>query len=300
MKNLARSFVPGAFLLTAALALVACSSDKGSDEHNNGGGGSGGTGGDSNPGPCEGEPKNPEATCVESLDVSLIDEAGAPLEGITVFCCGTDICSAPVQTDAEGKAHIEVNGYMVSPAFKVLGAGKYISFAAPLPKDETKAVFPPTTLVAFPTEGTAFQPGTDQSLTSNGVTLEITAATEVVIDELSLPEAEDQLFKAVEIPLAKAPPTGSPEAGSLEAMFGLAPLATTFDPPAKLTLPNVKSWAAGSKIAVHAHGLEVGSDDAPYAGWGEVGEAVVAEDGKTLVMESGIPLLSTIGLRAKN
>lgn len=301
MKHSLRTLAPGSFLLTALLALGACSDGgnepgpsgpNGSDAGANGDGGSNGTD------PCQGDPDREGAVCVETLDVTLVDEEGEPIEGVTVFCCGTDICSAPIATDAEGKAHIEVNSYMLKPAFKVAGEGKYISFAAPLPEGETKAVFPPTTLVALPEEGVAFEIGTDQTLTSNDVTLEITSDTDVFIDELTLPDEEDQLFKAVQIPLDKAPPIGSPEGGSLDAMFGLAPLATTFDPPAKLSLPNPQGWPAGTKVRVFAHGVEIASEHAPYAGWGELeADAVVAEDGTSVVLEAGTPLLTTIGLR---
>lgn len=300
-----RSLLVAPLFLLAALSLGACSSDADSDTDGNNPGGAGGFGGDdgSETEGCKGDKDREGAVCVETLEVSLVDEEGAPLEGITVFCCGTDICSEPVQTDAEGRAFIEVGSYMIEPAFKVVGGGKFISFAAPLPKDEPNAFFEPTTLIAFPEAGVAFEPGTDQVLTSNGVSLEITAETEVEIDELSLPDEEDQLFKAVRIPLEKAPPIGAPSPlgnGPIEAMYGLAPLSTSFDPPAKLSLPNSEGWEAGTPVHVYVHGVEIDSPHAPYAGWGKIDAgAKVSEDGETIVFEAGIPLLSTIGLGTK-
>jgi len=298
MKQSMRKLAPGSVLLAAMLALGACSDDKTEPGPSGSNGSDGGQENDGSTDPCTGDPDREGAVCVETLDVTLVDEQGAPIEGVIVYSCGTDICSEPVPTDADGKAHIEVNAYMVKPAFKVLGAGKYISFAAPFPEGESKVTFPPTTLVAMPAEGVAFDIGNDQTLTSNGVTLEITGDTEVVIDDLTYPNEEDQLFKAVEIPVAKAPPIGTPEGGSLDALFGLAPIATTFDPPAKLSLPNTQNWPAGTKVRVFAHGVEIASEHAPYGGWGELeGDATVSEDGTSIVLESGIPLLTTIGLR---
>lgn len=303
MTQSTRSLSAAPFLLLAALALGACSSDADSDKDattNPGGtGGSGGAAGNDGEGEdgCKGDGDREGAVCVESMAVTIVDEEGAPIEGVTVFCCGTDICSEPVATDAEGKAFISVGSYMIEPAFKVVGGGKYISFAAPLPEGEKNAVFEPTTLVAFPNEGVAFEAGTDQALTSNGVSLEITAATEVEIDELSLPDEEDQLFKAVRIPLEKAPPIGQPKLRPLEVMYGLAPLSTSFDPPAKLSLPNTEGWEAGREVFVYIHGVEIDNPLAPYAGWGQLeASAKVSEDGMSIVLEEGIPVLSTIGL----
>jgi len=293
MKHSLRNLAPGSVLLALALALGGCSDDPEPAPSGSNGSDAGGE-----TDPCQGDPDHEGAVCVETMDVTLVDEQGAPIEGVIVYCCGTDICSEPVATDAEGKAHIEVNAYMLKPAFKIIGGGKYISFAAPLPEGQTKVTFPTTTLVKMPDEGVAFEIGTDQTLTSNDVTLEITADTDVFIADLTNPDEEDQLFKAVEIPLDKAPPIGTPEGGSLDALFGLAPLATTFDPPAKLTLPNTKGWEPGTKVRVFAHGVEIASEHAPYAGWGELeADATVSDDGSKIVLEAGTPLLTTIGLR---
>lgn len=294
MKHSLRNLAPGSVLLALAMALGGCSDDP--EPSANGDAGVENDG--SNTDPCTGDPEREGAVCVETLDVTLVDEQGAPIEGVTVFSCGTDVCSEPVATDAEGKAHIDVYAYMMKPAFKVLGGGKYISFAAPFPEGQSKVTFPPTTLVKMPDEGVAFEIGTDQTLTSNDVTLEITADTDVYIDDLTYPDEEDQLFKAVEIPVEKAPPIGTPDGEALDALFGLAPIATTFDPPAKLSLPNTKGWEAGTKVRVFAHGVEIASEHAPYAGWGEIeADAVVSEDGSKIVFEAGMPLLTTIGLR---
>lgn len=293
-----RALFSGPLVLAASLALAACSSDASPAdpaEPPQTGGDNGAGGGDEG---CKGEQRE-GAVCIESLEVSLADEAGGPVEGVTVFCCGTDICSQPVATDADGKAFIDVGLYMMKPAFKVEGRGDYISFAAPLPEGETNAVFPPATLVAFPDEGVAFEMGADQILESNGVTVEVSAATEIEIDELTLPEPEEQLFKAVEIPLDKAPPIGGPSEGALAAIYGLAPLSTTFDPPAKITLPNPDPalYPAGTPMKVYIHGIEIDEAFAPYSGWSQVDAgAVVSEDGERIILEKGLPILSTIGI----
>lgn len=281
-----------AIVFASLLVAAGCGS---SDSDSGGAAGSGGSAGAGGGGSDGGDCTSP-ARWIESLDVELKDANGAPLPGVTVYCCGTNICSAPETTGADGKAHVAVNTCMKKPAFKVLGNGQWESFAAPIPDGQSAASFPATTLVALPTDGVAFATdGQPQTVASNGVSLQPPGA--VQIDDLSLPDANDQKFRAVEIPMNEAPPIVDAST-PLDAMWSLAPLATTFDPPAWVSVPNTLGWPAGTQVDVYLHGVEADEVNAPYGGWKLVGTGTVNTDHDAVELD-GLPALSTIGLKKK-
>jgi hypothetical protein len=91
-----------------------------------------------------------------------------------------------------------------------------------------------------------------------------------------------------------------PESFGFELAYGLAPLGTTFCPPAKISLKNTLDWSPGTEVEVFVQGLDVTEKWAPYATWLMVGEARVSSDGSSIDSTSGgIPILSSIALRRK-
>ena len=58
-------------------------------------------------------------------------------------------------------------------------------------------------------------------------------------------------------------------------------------------------WAAGAAVEFYIHGLDVGQEWAPYAGWAKVSDGKVSDDGTEVVTADGqgIPVLSTFGVR---
>jgi len=80
----------------------------------------------------------------------------------------------------------------------------------------------------------------------------------------------------------------------------LAPLGTTFCPPAGLSLKNTPEWSAGTEVEVFVQGLNVNEKWAPYGTWVKVAEARVSSDGSSIDTTSGgIPILSSIALSRK-
>ena len=70
----------------------------------------------------------PNETDPRRADAQLVDTKGAPVAGELLLLCGTNICSRPVQTNAQGSAHFNLCLNMLEPALKYLGNGRYVSF----------------------------------------------------------------------------------------------------------------------------------------------------------------------------
>jgi hypothetical protein len=105
-------------------------------------------------------------------------------------------------------------------------------------------------------------------------------------------------FRAVEVPLAKAPAAVDPSLG-FGMVVALTPAAAVLCPAAALSVPNSPAWPAGSRVEVFLHGVDVGEEWAPYAGWARVSGGAVSADGKTIMTDpdGGLPALSVIGIR---
>ena len=240
---------------------------------------------------CRGDQK-PGWQCVKTLDVRLVDEAGAPVVGATPNLCGKNLCLYKA-TDALGQAHIAACYWLDSPAFKLIGGHDWVSFAAAVPPMEVISL-PDTSLTRLPATGADF-PAAGKALvvTSGAVSLAITASTSVTFDSLY---GDDMKLRAAEL---KQPPPGVDASLGLELFFGLAPIDTVLDPPAALTVPNRKGWAANSKVELFILGLAAQGTYAPYAGWKSVATGHVTSDGSSITTDAGtgIPQLSIVGIR---
>lgn len=245
---------------------------------------------------AEGKPPAEGSVCVKTVDVTTLDPSERPLADLSVTTCGTNLCIYGY-TDASGHAHLEACRYLVKPAFKVLGGSSWVSFAAPLPDGEV-VTFAKAYVTPLPVEGAPLAAGAEA--TSAGVTLAVAAGATLKVDKLNFPDADAQKFRAAVIDLAHAPPSVDASRG-FGALFGLGPLDTTIDPPAKVTMPNTAGWAAGAVVEVWLHGVDQSEKYAPYGGWKQIGTATVSADGATVVTDdgagNGVPELSIVALR---
>jgi hypothetical protein len=267
-----------------------------------GGGGSAGSGGSSGSGPkCTGPGFEGTAhkQLVTSLTAKVLDLSGAAVnEGIQI--CGFDIC-LNVNANASGDVSESPGQELDRPAFKWGNGTRYAKFAFLLPNQPTHAVgtvrtaaFPPTS------QGTALSAGS--SATSNDLTLTIAAGARVDVDLLTFPDAENQKFRAVEIPMAQASAAVDP-ALNLELLWATTPVETLFCPAAKLSVPNSKAWPAGTKVEFYLHGVSILELDwAPYGGWAKVSDGQVSADGSRVETAdgAGVPMLSVFGIRRVN
>ena len=243
---------------------------------------------------CPGMPP-PDSMCTISADAQLIDTTGAPAAGHILLLCGLNLCSMPVKTDAQGKAHFGLCLNMKSPALKFLGDADYVSFGVAMTKPiET---FPPTTVVPLPAQGSALPTGAG-SVSSGPVTLQITGGT-VTFDPTQPSDPNSIEFRAAAVTPAQAPPGLDPALG-VKALWGLAPVNAKLSTPGVLTVPNPDptGWPAGTKVDFVLNGLDESPMPAvPYGGWGRVSTGTVSQDGKTITTDSGAGNgLPTIGL----
>lgn len=263
------------------------------------GGSTGGTGGSTAP-QCDGPGYGggEKATDVGVVSAKLVDQDGNPAAGVAIFVCGVDICTVPDVSGADGDGTVAANMTLKAPAFKYGDGFDWAKFAQPVPAGDTDVG--QVTSIKLPAIGTGDNFAAGASATSNGVTIDVPAGGSVIIDELVYEDVSQQTFRVAEVPVIADIPAIDATIG-LQIVYGAAPMETEFCPAAKVHVPNSLGWAAGAKAELWIHGLEVGQDWAPYAGWAKVSDATVSADGSEVVTDDGggIPLLSTFGLKLK-
>jgi hypothetical protein len=263
-----------------------------------GGTGTGGSGAAPSCPPGPGYGGNEKALAVGVVTVKLVDQAGNPAVGVPVFVCGTDICTAPAKSGADGGASIPANQTLKAPAFKYGDGLEWTKFAQPVPAGDTAVGT--VAALKLPALGTGDMFAVGASVKSNGVTIDVPAGGSVTVDTLTYEDPTTQTFRVALLPAGAVVPAIDPTLG-LEIVYGAAPMETEFCPPATLHVPNTAGWTAGAAVELFIHGLDVGQELAPYGGWAKVSDAAVSADGKEIVTADGqgIPLLSTFGLRLK-
>lgn len=233
--------------------------------------------------------------CVTTMGATLVDPTGAPVAGLPVYLCGTNLCSEPVKTGSDGSVEVAACLPFASPAIKVFSDPAWGAFAAllhgPGPSFELSAV----TLTPLPAQGATLASGTG-IVASGGVGLAL-AGTKVTFDvEHQTPDS--QLFRAAAVELGALPATLR---GRVVAAWALAPLNTTLSPPAQLQLPNAASLPAGSAVDVYLNGTDTTkpSPVAPWGDWGLLGTGAVSSDGASIVLttaQGGLPEIAMVGV----
>lgn len=263
-------------------------------------------GNDGRPGPsseskitCEGpgftEMATPEPFL--SLEATVVDMDGAPLPDLRAQACGTNLCLNN-KTGTDGVVMIQEDTDLTKPAFKY-GAGQlYAKFAYPLSGGPDHDIGQHRTArLPEPSTSAPFEPGAE--ITSGGVTLALAADMNAVsADPFDFDTPELQGFRAVVIPIDKAPPAVDPSLG-LELLVALTPVGAELCPAAKLTVDNSIGLDPDTPVEIFLHGVEVDEVWAPYGGWSKVADGRVSSDGATISTnaDSGIPILSVVGIR---
>jgi hypothetical protein len=242
---------------------------------------------------CSGNPRTGQS-CVGTVDAELVDPSGAPVTGIVVTICGTDLCSEPVNSDASGKAHLSLCLFMTSPSFRVFDDPSWAPFAVRLPVDSHTVSLGKVTVTPLPATGATFPPtATGGSVSSNGVTLEV-AAGSVTFDSVRLALGPNALeFRAVEIDTLPPDLSGA----TVSAAWGMAPADTLLAPGATLTIPNTKGWAANANVSFYLDGIDEGpTAPAPWGQWGPIGVGAVSADGTIITLTAASGGLRELGL----
>jgi len=237
-----------------------------------------------------------EPVRIDRVKVSVRLPSGEAVADLQVQVCGLDAC-VPYTTDPSGVLNAAPQTSMLRPALKYGDGFDFAELAAPL-GSETRQDLGELVALPLPTlaEGAEFPKS--GSLTNGDLTLQLAANGSFEHDILTYRE-DEWVFRSVAIPVADSA-QALPESFGFERAYGVAPLGTTFCPPAKLSLKNTDNWPPGTEVEVFVQGLDVSEEWAPYGTWLLVAEARVSSDGRSIDTTSGgIPILSSIALRRK-
>jgi hypothetical protein len=237
------------------------------------------------------------AVTVDRIDATLKDPNGVAVANLPVQVCGINQCFTG-STNAAGKTSVTPHSALERAVFKygdgfdfgelgvLLGSapsqdlGELV--ALPLPAYADGAVFPKSGKV------------------KNGdVTLFVDSGSTVVHDVLTYSDDAELVFRSTPVPIAQSAQALDPSLG-FELAYALAPLGSTFCPPARVSLDNALGWEPATEVELFVQGLDVNEEWAPYGGWLKVGEGSVSSDGSSIDTTSGgVPILSSIAVRRK-
>jgi len=242
-----------------------------------------------------GSPSNQE---FNHLSATVVDGDGKGIADLIAQACGTNICLNGT-TSANGAVTINEHQSLTKPAFKYGGGEAYVRFALPLSGSTVDVDLGKQTTFAFdaPASGAELVPG--KPAVSNGVTLTVSSDTVTIApDPLDFQGPDLKKFRAVEVPVDKAPAAVDASLG-FGMLVALTPAATVLCPAASLSVPNSPGWAAGTRVELFLHGVDIGEEWAPYGGWAKVSGGAVSADGMTIETDpdGGLPALSVVGIR---
>jgi hypothetical protein len=288
------------FLLSTTLLALGCSSDP-ADPNGDGGAGGGGSSGTSGKGggpATERCPVGPgEKTQSDALEVGvvsgkIVDENGDPASSGLVQICGKDKCfNADVLDD--GELLHDVGQDMLAPACKFGNGKEWGKLVLPIGAgDSDLGTLTTVSLPAFE-DGAPLVAG--EEATSGDVTLSLANDARVEIDTLTYEEESQFGFRAAKLPEA----TLALFEQDFAVAYALSPVETRICPSPVLRIANTSNLPAGAALELFILGLDVSEAWAPYATWHEVGEGNVSDDGLTLELQDGLPLLTAIAIRVK-
>jgi len=246
---------------------------------------------------CEapGYQSNAEPITIEQVQAKFRLPSGEAAAALPVQVCGINLC-LNYNASSNGGLNEAPRSSLVRPALKYGDGFDFAELAIPLsdPKPNLGE------LVAVPlppfSEGSAFPK--NGTLRNGDLTLQLDPHGSFEHDILTYRD-DELVFRSVAIPVGDSEQALDPSL-RFEIAYGVAPLGTTFCPPAKLSLKNSGNWDPGTRVEVFVQGLDVAEKWAPYGEWLQVAEASVSSDGSRIeTTNGGIPILSSIALRRK-
>lgn len=238
---------------------------------------------------------NAEPITIAQVQAEFRLPSGEAAANLPVQVCGINLC-LNYTASGSGALNVAPRSSMVLPALKYGDGFDFAELAVPLsdPKPDLGE------LVAVPlpafSEGSQFPKS--GALTNGDLTLDLDSRGSFEHDILTYRD-DELVFRSVAIPVGESPQALDPSL-RFEVAYGVAPLGTTFCPPAKISLKNTGNWDPGTVVEVFVQGLDVAEKWAPYGQWVQVAEANVSSDGRRIETTSGgIPILSSIALRRK-
>ena len=236
--------------------------------------------------------------CVTTVDATLVDPSGKPVAGVPVFTCGTNLCTEPHPTAADGRARVTACIDIAKPALKVFDDPAWVPFAALLEGAGPSFTLAHVILAPLPAQGMPLARGHNSSA---GVSLDVTGTVTFDFEHMS---ASSRGFRAAAVTPGWYANTGLDTAAQgIEVVWGLAPLNTKLAPAATLTVPNSAGWSAGAQVDVFLDGTDTttATPPAPWGTWGPIGTAHVSADTRTVSTDpgtgNGLPEVAMVGLK---
>lgn len=289
----ARRGVAASGALLLALAALGCSADPAAEPEVD---------------PCAHDPFAGElgSTCLSQVTGRVVDEAGAPIAGLSLSVCGAVCFTTPdgQVSDAEGRFAVPI-GARVTPAELSLsahGRPRYAGYyrALPTAPDSSEVDLGDQPVLELPASGPELvvkgSGAPAQSVTSGDVTLEIPAGTELRLDveDVALGDVGRQL--RVASPQRDNWPRFLGSLTGALAVYALAPFESSFrtlegvDTTARVTLVNRTGLGAGARVEVLALGTYQFADWLTPAAFERVAQGTVSSDGATITLDSGAGL----------
>jgi len=244
------------------------------------------------------DPASGGEQCVTTVDATLVDPSGKPVAGVPVFTCGTNLCTEPHPTAADGHARVAACLDFAAPALKIFDDPAWVPFATLLEGAGPSFTFAQVILAPLPAQGTPLAKGHN---TSAGVSLDVTGTPSFDFEHMS---AASRGFRAASVTPGWYANTGLDTAAQhIQIVWGLAPLNTKLSPAATLTVPNSAGWTAGAQVDVFLDGTDTttATPPAPWGTWGPIGTAHVSADGTTISTDpgagNGLPEVAMVGLK---
>jgi hypothetical protein len=257
---------------------------------------------------------NGETLAGSAATATIVDETGTPVAaGQPLFLCGLNVCSPPGMTGTNGSAAITTNLSLMKPAFKYGDALNYAEFAIPI-TGATASFNTIATAKLTGKPGAALTAGA--SAVSGDVTISLPAGASIGIDGLVYPTCDNQMLRAVNVPLTNLGPVldavtvGDGGPADFALVYGVAPAETTFCPAATVTvalshttmMPNDLGWAPGTAVEFWVMTTNTAQTYAPYGGWAKMSDGAVSADGTSVatVAGQGFILLENFAIRLKS
>lgn len=309
--------------LAALMALwIGCSDDDASSSSNsdddgsggagnsatggNGGSGAGSTGGS---GPECTEPEPPhmgEMATVSGITATYIDQDGNAAAGVQTTVCGTNICSTPVDSDANGDVAVDSAGIpmFTDPRFNAgHNAYGYAKLSGLIPtKPATDFGTVRVIRMADFADGVVMAAG--EAATHGGVTLDIPAGADVSHSLVDYPEESQRVLRGAVVDITGWAASEKPQVDAalgIEVLVVAMPLGTHVCPGAQMSFDNVNGWTAGTEVDIYINGAKTFQHYAPYGQWAKVSEGVVSDDEASVVTKEGMGIesLGTFGIAPK-
>lgn len=245
--------------------------------------------------PPEGTPSAAKNLAFTSAKGTITDAQDMPVVDLFLQLCGKNICLNG-KTATGGTYAIPGDGSNMDRPF--LKAGDGLAFAKvgfPVPAADSTV---DGVTAKFVDSMTELKSGA--TATADDVSIVLAAMTGVAFDITIPEEPASHTFRAALIPTTKTEAFAPGQAFSM--VVALGPTETLLCPPAKLTVPNDASLAAGAAVDFYFQELSIEESFGTYGEWTKVASGAVSADGMTISTAdaSGIPVLGVYAIKPAN